>query len=217
MPLVDARLREIGAADREEPKPQPKSNVRDHTEARAIYQAYLTKREELDVHRAYAERVARATAGNGPTPVRPLATMGTDGGALLCDHCGKPIRLEGGRFHGITADVAWKRNSGEDWSSWILGGLVVEIQLNGTLRIYHGYPNQNNKQCCNVARRKEEKAQAQFISRKSHEAFRMMLAFVEHEFPDMTEKQRFDLVNEVLNTVYDYDPGIGVNRPGAAS
>src|SRR5439155_2782713 len=94
MPLVDAHLKEIGVAAKEaRPKPKPQ-NVPDHTEARAIYQAYLKKREELEVHRAYAERVARATGGPGQTPVRPLATMGTDGGPLLCDYCGKPTVLE---------------------------------------------------------------------------------------------------------------------------
>ena len=81
--------------------------ARDHSAARAIYQAYLQKVEELEVHRAYAERVAKATAGGGQTPVRPLATMGTGGGPLLCDYCRKPIVLEGGAFHGVTADVAW--------------------------------------------------------------------------------------------------------------
>jgi hypothetical protein len=214
MPLVDAHLREIGAAVEEETEPDPKpEEVQDHTEARAIYRAYLTKKEELDVHRAYAERVVKATGGPGQTPVRPLATMGTDGGPLLCDHCGKPIVLEGGRFHGANADAAWKQNPIGNWTSWILGGMVVEIQLNGTLRIYHGYPGQNNKHCCNVASRNEEKAQAQFKSGKSPEKYRLILAFIEDEFPEMTGKARCDLLNEILNTMYEYDPGIGINRP----
>src|SRR5204863_4357056 len=138
------------AAVEEEAQPEPEA-VPDHTEAREIYQAYLKKREELEAHRVYAEQVAEATAGHGQTPVRPLATMGTNGGPLLCDHCGKPIVLEGGSFHGITADVAWKQNPVENWVSWILGGMVVEIQTNGTLRIYHGYPGRGNNYCCNLA------------------------------------------------------------------
>ncbi|HJZ54918.1 MAG TPA: hypothetical protein VKE74_08155 [Gemmataceae bacterium] len=217
MPLVDARLKEIGVA-LEEAKPNPKSqNVPDHTEARAIYQGYLKKREELEVHRAYAERVARATGGPGQTPVRPLATMGTEGGPLLCDHCGKPIVLEGGQFHGMAADVAWKQHPVSNWTSWILGGMVVEIALNGTLRIYHGYPGGRNKYCCNVASRNEEKAQAQFKSRKTPELFHMLLAFLEREFPDLTDRARLDLLNEILNTLYEYDPGIGINRPSRES
>jgi hypothetical protein len=219
MPLVDARLKEIGVAIEEAtPKPKPQ-NAPDHTEARAIYQAYLKKREELEVHRAYAERVARATGGPGQTPVRPLATLGTDGGPLLCDHCGKPIVLEGGQFHGVAADVAWKKNTNPDekWTSWILGGMVVEIAINGTLRIYHGYPGRDHKQCCNAASRNEEKAQAQFRSGKTPELFHVLLAFLEHDFPDLTGRALVGLLNEILNTLYEYDPGIGINRPGKES
>jgi hypothetical protein len=214
MPLVDARLKPIGAVEAETtPEPKPRA-VPDHTAARAIYRAYLKKQEELDVHRAYAERVARATGGPGPTPVRPLATMGTDGGPLLCDHCGRPIVLEGGRFHGVAADVAWGMNPVADWTSWILGGMVVEIAVNGTLRIYHGYPGGLQRFCCNVASRREEEAQARFTSRKTPEVVTLLLAFLGHEFPDRTERARVELLNEVLNTLYEYDPGIGVNRPG---
>jgi hypothetical protein len=151
------------------------------------------------------------------TPVRPLATMGTNGGPLLCDHCGKAIVLEGGRFHGKTADVAWRQNPADNWNSWILGGLVVEIETNGTLRIYHGYPGHGAKHCCNVARRKEEKAQSQFKSTRTPETFRKLLAFLEHEFPEQTEKERLNLLNEILNTMFSYDPGIGVNRPSEAN
>ncbi len=217
LPLVDAHLREIGVTVEEaEPEPEPEV-VPDHTEARTIYQAYLKKIAELEVHRAYAERVVKATGGPGQTPVRPLATMGTDDGPLLCDHCGKPILLEGGRFHAVAADVAWKQNPVDNWRSWISGGMVVEIQINGTLRIYHGYPGQSNKHCCNVASRNEEKSQAQFKSGNSPEKFHMILAFLQHEFPDMTDKARCELLNEILNTIYEYDPGIGMNRPSQES
>src|SRR5262245_59593999 len=55
MPLVDARLNEMGAAAVEAgAQPEPKA-MRDHTEAREIYQAWLKKMAELEVHRAYAE------------------------------------------------------------------------------------------------------------------------------------------------------------------
>ena len=215
MPLVDTHLKEIGvAAVEEKPKPKPKrEEVQDHTEAREIYQAYLKKIEELEIHMAYAERVAKATSGPGQTPVRPLATMGTNGGPLLCDHCGKPIVLEGGHFHGVAADVAWKKNPSDKWTSWILGGLVVEIQTNGTLRIYHGYPGHQNNHCCNVASREDKKAREKFGARKGAEKQNMILAFIEHEFPDKTREEHFDLLNKILDTMYSYDPGIGINRP----
>src|SRR5687767_11880662 len=67
MPPVDARLNDVAAAavvvvGEESPRPEPEA-LPDHGEAREIYQAYLRKLEELEVHRAYADQVARATAG----------------------------------------------------------------------------------------------------------------------------------------------------------
>jgi len=221
MPLVDARLREIGAADeKSKPKPteeKPKSEAQDHTEAREIYQAYLKKIEELEVHRAYADRVVKATAGRGQTPVRPLATMGTNGGPLLCDHCGRPILLEGGPFHGVAADAAWKRNPGDNYTSWILGGMVVEVQTNGTLRIYHGYPGSSHNHCCNAASREDKKARDRFESSKGREKQDTLLAFLQDEFPDRTPNEHLHLLNQILDTMYSYDPGIGVNRPSRES
>jgi hypothetical protein len=218
MRLVDARLNEIGAAPavEEEVEPEPEE-VQDHTEAREIYHTYLKKRELLELHRAYADQVAEATAGHGQTPVRPLAIMGTNGGPLLCDHCGKPILLEGGPFHGVAADVAWKKDPCENWTSWILGGMVVEIQTNGTLRIYHGYPGRNDKQCCNVARREDEKARATFDSRKRSEKRDLLSDFLQDEFPDLTGDEQLDLLGTILDTMYGYDPGFGINRPGKGS
>ncbi|HYT89617.1 MAG TPA: hypothetical protein VEL76_13000 [Gemmataceae bacterium] len=219
MPLVDARLNDIAAAveeDVEEAQPEP-AEVQDHTEAREVYQAYLKKLEELEAHRAYAEQVAEATAGPGQTPVRPLATLGTNGGPLLCDHCGKPIVLEGGRFHGVTADAAWKENPSDHWTSWILGGMVVEIQTNGTLRIYHGYPGRNDNHCCNVASREHDKAWAERGPSKGSEKKPKILAFIEQEFPDMTSEEHLDLLHKILDTMYAYDPGIGINRPSRKS
>jgi hypothetical protein len=217
MPLVDARLKETVTAAieedvEEEAEPEPE-DVQDHTEARETYQAYLKKIEELEVHRAYAEQVAKATEGHGQTPVRPLATMGTNGGPLLCDYCGKPIVLEGGEYHGVAADAAWKMNPSDKWTSWILGGMVVEIQTNGTLRIYHGYPECNDRHCCNIASREDGKARAEFDSSKRSEKWPMIMAFIEQEFSDMTREEQMDLLNNVLDTMYDYDPGIGINRP----
>jgi hypothetical protein len=218
LPLVDARLNEIGAsaAVEEVAEPEPEE-VQDHTEAQKIYNAYLKKREVLELHRAYADQVAEATAGPGQTPVRPLAVMGTNGGPLLCDHCGKPILLEGGPFHGVAADVAWKKNPHENWTSWILGGMVVEIQTNGTLRIYHGYPGRNDRQCCNVARREDEKARAAFDARQRSEKRELLRAFLQHEFSGLTGDEQLDLLGTILDTMYGYDPGLGVNRPPRAS
>jgi len=219
MPLVDARLHEMGAEEKEA-KPlraKPKPEVRDHTEAREIFQAYLKKVEELKAHQIYAEQVARATAGPGQTPVRPLATMGTNGGPLLCDQCRKPIILEGGPFHGKPADAAWRANPIDNWTSWILGGLVVEIQVNGTLRIYHGYPGRKDNYCCNVASRERATASAAAGSGEGTKKQPAILAFLEHEFPDMTRNERLGLLSKILDTMYAYDPGIGVNYPSSGN
>ena len=217
LPPVDARLVPVGTVAPPtavgEAPPEP-PEARDHSRARAIYQAYLDKEAELELHRAYAERVAAATAGPGQTPVRPLATMGTDGGPLRCDHCGKPIVLEGGPFHGAAADVAWASRSGEDWTSWILGGMVVEIQTNGTLRIYHGYPGRNPTHCCHKASQKDRQARDGFRSRVPPEVPGLLLAFLEDEFPDRTREERRGLVHTIVEATYGYDPGFGVNRPG---
>lgn len=216
MPLVDFSLKVIGSAVETnvvETAAPILEAVPDHSRAREIYGAYLKKIEQLEACRAYAAKVATSTAGHGQTPVRPLATMGNNGGPLLCDHCGKPIVLEGGRFQGITADVAWKQNPSDGWTSWILGGMVVEIQTNGTLRIYHGYPGRNDQHCCNVASRQDEVVRAEFKSRKDPETTKLLLAFLEHEFPDKTGEEREDLLDNIRQTMFAYDPGLGVNRP----
>jgi hypothetical protein len=221
MPSVDACLKENRppvSVDVVQALPginteQEPIETKDHAQAKDIYEAYRKKTKELEVHRTYAEQVADATAGHGQTPVRPLATMGTSGGPLLCDHCGKPIVLEGGQFHGVTADIAWKQNPDGNWISWVLGGMVVEIHTNGTLRIYHGYPGRNNHHCCNVASREHEKALADFQAGDGHEHRDLMLTFVAQEFPAMTCDERMDLVTKILDTLYGYDPGIGINRP----
>ena len=219
MPFVDADLDEIGAGAVEvEAKPEPEPTVvQDHTEAREIYEAYRKKIAELEVHWAYAEQVADATAGDSQTPVRPLATMGTDGGPLRCDQCGKPIVLEGGHLHGLAADAAWKLNPDDNWTSWILGGMVVEIQTNGTLRVYHGYPRRDITHCCNLANWQDAQARAQFDSSKGTEKQNMILAFVEQEFPAMTTEEHLDLLSKIMDTIYSYDPGIGINRPSTGA
>lgn len=215
MPLVDDKLNEIGVV-KKEPKPKvekPKAEVRDHSEAREIYQTYLKRLDELKPHQDYADRVTRATGGPGQTPVCPLATMGTGGGPLLCDHCKKPIVLEGGQFNGVNADVAWAQNPQDKWVSWILGGMVVEVQVNGTLRIYHGYPGRSTKHCCNAASEKDRKAREKFEAKPRPPKEKLLLAFLADEFPDQPQAAHYALLSKIMDTVYSYDPGLGINRP----
>ncbi len=218
MPLVDDRLKEMGAADGEaKPKAAKvmvgQKEVRDHTNPRTTYQAYLKKKTEREVHREYAEQIVRATTGRGQTPVRPLATMGTGGGPLLCDHCRRPMVLEGEPFQGVNADEAWRRNPQQGWASWILGGMVVEVQINGTLRIYHGYPGLDSQMCCNAARHEDEQARARFGTKQVGDNQAAILAFLNDEFAEKPEAERLALLADILDLMFAYDPGIGVNRP----
>ena len=81
--------------------------------------------------------------------------MGKGGGPLLCDVCRKPMILEGGGFQGVHADEAWRRNPKKGWTSWISGGMVVRIETNGTLRIFHSYPGRSG--CVKTADKADEK------------------------------------------------------------
>ena len=237
MPIVDQHLKEQGAAEVPEVEtatseaietansfdenPDSSQTSRpsespiftpDHSEARAIYQAFLKKSAELKIHQEYADEVAKATSGSGQTLVKPLATMGNKGGPLLCDHCGKPMILEGGDYHKLNADVGWKKNPDPKWRSWIFGGMVVEIQTNGTLRIYHGYPGANPKDCCNVANQQDSDARKQYVSERSKYKD-LLYDFIMHEFSEMKTDDQIDLLNEILNTMFVYDPGLGINQP----
>ena len=140
----------------------------DHAEAKAIYQEYVARAAVLQRNRRFADDVAKATAGSGQTPVEPLATMGKDGGALLCDVCRKPMILEGGSFQGVYADDAWRRHPVKGWTSWISGGMVVRIESNGTLRIYHGYPGRSG--CVKKADKDDDAARSEFRAQSSAEA-----------------------------------------------
>jgi len=224
LPQVDARLKEVASAAQPTPTAAATAATatatgkpsRDHSEARAIYERYLTRVEELEANRAYAKRVAKATSGAGMTPVYPLATMGTNGGALLCDYCEKPIVLEGGSFHGMNADAAWAAHSNptESWTSWMLGGLVVEIAVNGTLRIYHGYLGANNSQCCNAVNKREKKRREEYEASKTSAPREKIVAFFEDELPELkTKNERYELYSKIVDVLYSWDPGFGLNRP----
>jgi len=197
--------REVAAAAADEVDP--------HREARALYRRYLEQEANLEPFRRYADEVALATAGGGMTPVRPLATMGTGGGPLLCDFCNKPIPLEGGRFHGKTADVAWAENPDPDWTSWILGGLIVEIATNHTLRIYHGYPAQQQA-CYGKATAAEAIARQEFDGSGWSRNEGIVAAFVQDELSSgLDARQQRALVDRILDVLFNYDQGVGVNQP----
>jgi len=187
----------------------------DYESAKKIYQQYLQRIETLKIYQQYARDVADATNGPHQTPVRPLATMGTNGGPLLCDHCKKPMVLEGSPCHGMNADDAWKKKvfKRKNWNSWILGGMVVEIETNGTLRVYHGYPNRNKSDCCNIADEEDKTARKKFDSSTVDLHKPMLLKFLQFEFADRDENQLRKQLTRILDVMFGYDPGLGVNQP----
>jgi hypothetical protein len=203
MPPVDSRLQETVqtvVAVKEKPK-------LDHSEAEQIYRRYQQRKREMQPHLDYAERVSKATHSPGMTPVEPLATMGCGGGPLLCDVCRKPMLLEGGKFNKVFANIAWKQNPERGWKSWISGGMVVEVVENGTLRIYHGYPSVKGH-CCTIGKEQRDNMEAAYIRPDTAPILKKLELFFGE-----TGEVDWGLLNDIINTLYSYDPGIGVNRP----
>jgi hypothetical protein len=183
-----------------------------HATARALYQEYLDRKAVLERLRAFADAVAKATSGEGQTPVEPLATMGSGGGPLLCDLCRKPMILEGGAYQGVFADEAWRRNPQPGWASWIAGGMVVRIESNGTLRIYHGYPGRSG--CVVKADRADDKARAEFraqaAARNVPAQLDLLSAYFKAELP---EADNDAVLSDIYRVLFVYDPGLGINSP----
>lgn len=204
LPPLDSRLKEPKA-----PRPVVKPPVRDLTKAREIYAEYKRRLVVLRKCQDYAEAVVKATEGIGMTPVEPLATMGCGGGPLLCDYCKKPIILEGGNFHGVYADVAWARQPVPlriNWKSYIKGGVMFEIQSNYTLRVYHGYA-MNKEDCCELAAASNRLESSKHITHMPDPRLRDdILAVIE-------EENKLETYNELISVMFQYDPGLGVNRP----
>lgn len=182
----------------------------EHGEAKAIYQEYLARAAVLERNRRYADAVAKATSGAGQTPVEPLATMGKNGGPLLCDVCHKPMKLEGGGYHGLDADEGWRRNPQKGWTSWILGGMVVRIESNGTLRIYHGYPGRSG--CVKTADSADDRDRAEFQARSNpadvSAKLKLLRAYFKAELP---EKNNDAVLSDIYGTMFVYNPGLGIN------
>lgn len=181
-----------------------------HAAAKAMYQEYLARSAVLERNQRHAAAVRTATGGSGQTPVEPLATMGKNGGPLLCDVCEKPMILEGGSFQGVYADDGWRRNPRKGWTSYISGGMVVLIESNGTLRIYHGYPGRSG--CALTADKTERKNRADFRARASDDAsmekLKLISAYLKAELPDRSSD---GVLTDIYKVLFDYDPGLGIN------
>jgi hypothetical protein len=209
-PTVDHQLRPI-KVDTKVKTEKPKL---DHSFAITVYEEYLRFTETLSVYQDYARLICKATDGVGMTPVMPLATMGKNGGALLCDHCRKPLILEGGAYNRVPVDTAWARNPerGPQWKSYISGGCVFHIESNGTVRVYHGHPN-NPRECYEVHREKEAQREREFKIDVPKGLFAKLTAYLTEQNPTWSEYEVNKEVNKVINTLYNYDPGLGINQP----
>lgn len=181
-----------------------------HAAAKAMYRDYLARAEVLERQRRFAAEVAKATSGSGQTPVEPLATMGKGGGPLVCDVCGKPMILEGGAYQGMDADEAWRRNPKKGWSSWISGGMVVRIETNETLRIFHGYPGRSG--CVQMADQADKQQRADFRARSRSTEVSAQLELLSAYFKaELPENDSDTVLNKIFRVLFAYDPGLGVN------
>ena len=214
MPLVDARLNDFGVAVEGDAKPKPakakstSGHAKDHTEAREIYQGLLSRRPKClkstrpmpsglpKRRRVTARRPSAPWQRWGPTAAPSCVTtvasrsFWREGSSTGCP------RMPPGRRTPATNGPpgfteAWFRRNPE---------------LNNTLRIYHGYPGRDDNQCCNVASREDRRARAEFGVGKGREKQKLILAFIEDEFPDMVEQERLDLLTLILDTMYSLRP-----------
>lgn len=223
LPTVDSHLNEVivqsvQSSVKTDP-PMPVQTANNHAQAREIYQAYLDRLEVMEQYQVYAKLVVDATGGSSQTPVKPLATMGSNSEALLCDLCGKPMILEGGGFQGVYVDQAWKSNGGKvNWRSYISGGMTLQLQTNGTLRVYHGYTTSG---CCRTATEADTKARAEFRASENGKLMEtsdrldLLFAFVRDELMvGFSEDDHWKMVNKIHKVMFGYDPGLGVNFLG---
>jgi len=200
-----------------EPDLKARVEVDIHAEARGLYQGYQDKLNALEPHIEYSNKIIFALSrGRSHTPVMPLATGGGGGGPLLCDRCKKAILLEGGQYNRMPADEAWGRHPSPDasWMSYISGGLIYLQETNGTVRIYHGYMG-NSSHCCTIAEKADEARRNSFErdDRAASRAHSVLEPYLEDEFPDLSSEERRALRNTIVNTLYSFDPGVGINRP----
>jgi hypothetical protein len=112
------------------------------------------------------------------------------------------------------ADEAWRRNPSKGWTSYIKGGMVVRIETNGTLRIYHGYPDRSG--CVLKADEEHVRAKAEFRARSLEQPsevatkLELLSAYFKAELP---ENDSDAVLNEIFRVLFAYDPGFGINGP----
>jgi len=191
-PLIDRDLQLLVAeeeffvsAEIAEPEIKEETPVDPHVEAREIYQIYLGKYEELRPEREHAKKIIAAVMKGGNN-------------GILCDRCGKECNSHA---HHVVAMQA----------------------VNGTVRVYHGQePSWRISDgeyklvsagygCVKEALDEDKQREDQFRKDVGWEikqnAKKLLQAWIQDERPDL-ENELYAILS-----IYDYDPGIGVNRP----
>jgi hypothetical protein len=187
-----------------------------HVEARKLYEAFIEREEMMRPHREYCAQLIRATASvGGRTPVMPLAIMGTKGGPLRCDTCNRQFPLEGGQWQGVLAGKAWNHpdRPADPWYMFISGHVTFLQEDNGTFRAYHGYIDRG---CGGKASKEDEKQRAEHRKTTGPvpgHVRKELAAFLQEEHGVYDATERNILIQRILNGLFGYDPGIGVNQP----
>lgn len=222
LPPVDADLRPATRVESIPAAPAaaaPAPTTDEHARARALRARWLEREAKLAPHRTWAQATLRAVThqpdkgGDGRTPVEPLA-VGSRGGPIVCEVCKKPFPLEGGRVNGMPADAAWKRHGSRGMRSFISGGLVFELQPNGTLHFFHGYQEGGARGagCYARGRAAEAAARKAWVRQDEPGAHAALVALATAELGmKLDEARRW--VQEVMAALFGFDPGTGVNGP----
>jgi hypothetical protein len=153
------------------------------------------------------EVTPETSTASTPTSIPKPKTMGTNNTEILCDYCEKGIIVEGGEYTGMTAGEAWNASNRKLDYSYISGGVVFLTEENGTFRAYHGYSRRGD--CDTKAGSAEALKRKEFNSNKEIPTgiSNKLEAFLREEgLPE-------SLVSNIYRANYNYDPGIGINRP----
>ncbi|MBA2541941.1 MAG: hypothetical protein H0V17_20010, partial [Deltaproteobacteria bacterium] len=98
------------------------------------------------------------------------------------------------------------------WASWISGGMVVRVETNGTIRIYHGYPGRSG--CVQKADKVDDKQRAVFREQAAamdvSGKLELLAAYFKAELP---ENNNDAVLSDIYKVLFVYDPGLGVNSP----
>ena len=90
--------------------------------------------------------------------------------------------------------------------------MVVRIETNGTLRIFHGYPGRSG--CVKNADKAEDKSRAEFSAQAKSMNVSAKLDLLSSYFKaELPEKDTDAVLSDIYKVMFMYDPGLGINSP----